>query len=167
VLGSLGICGGVHASAVEGEWATQGNAAHVRIERCSAAAEALCGVVTWLWEPIDAQGLPVRDKHNPDPRLRDRSIIGISLLEGFGPSVDGSPMQGRIYNPENGRTYAASLKLRRPDILEVKGCLLIVCDTQVWRRVESLCGSQGLTASTDTLLTPNLLLAARALSEMN
>jgi hypothetical protein len=30
---------------------------------------------------------------------------------------------------------------RSPDILEVKGCLLIVCDTQVWRRVESLCGT--------------------------
>ncbi len=80
-------------------------------------------------------------------------------------------MEGRIYNPENGRTYRASLKLRSPDLLEVKGCLLIVCDTQVWRRVESLCGTpalhHGLNASTDTLLTPNFLLAARALSEMN
>ena len=87
-------------------------------------------------------------------------------------------LEGRIYNPENGRTYRASLKLRSPDILEVKGCLLIVCDTQVWRRVESLCalrvrqchrqvGPHGLNASTETLLTPNFLLAPCALSEMN
>jgi hypothetical protein len=73
--------------------------------------------------------------------------------------------------PRTGARIRASLKLRRPDILEVKGCLLIVCDTQVWRRVESLCGapaaSHGLNASTDTLLTPNFLLAPRALSEMN
>jgi hypothetical protein len=56
-------------------------------------------------------------------------------------------------------------------ILEVQGCLLIVCDTQVWRRVESLCATPskayGLNASTETLLTPNFLLAPRALSEMN
>jgi hypothetical protein len=61
----LVICGTGHASEVSGEWATQGNAAHVRIERCARAPELLCGLVTWLWEPIDAEGEPVRDKHNP------------------------------------------------------------------------------------------------------
>jgi Delta7-sterol 5-desaturase len=120
-----------------GEWATQGNAAHVRIERCPTAPELLCGLVTWLWEPTDAEGEPIRDRHNPDPRLRAQTVIGLSLLEDF----RGDAMEGRIYNPENGRTYRASLKLRSPDILEVKGCVLIVCDTQVWRRVESLCGT--------------------------
>jgi uncharacterized protein (DUF2147 family) len=164
VLGSLVICETVRASELVGEWATQGNAAHVRIERCQTAPGLVCGVVTWLWEPIDAEGGPMRDKHNPDPGLRDRPILGLSLLQEFRRS-DAEAMEGRIYNPENGRTYRASLKLRRPDILEVKGCLLIVCDTQVWRRVESLCSGQavpqGLNASTDTLLTPNFLLVPR------
>jgi len=73
VLGTLVICVTGHASEVVGEWATQGNSAHVRIERCSATPELLCGLVTWLWEPIDAEGEPVRDKHNPDPRLRART----------------------------------------------------------------------------------------------
>jgi uncharacterized protein (DUF2147 family) len=171
VLGTFVICGTGHASAVVGEWATQGNAAHVRSERCSTAPESLCGLVTWLWEPIDAEGEPVRDKHNPDSRLRVRTVVGVSLLEDFRGGANGEALEGRIYNPENGRTYRATLKLRSPDILEVKGCLLIVCDTQVWRRVESLCGMPptpyGLNASTETLLTPNFLLAPRALSEMN
>jgi uncharacterized protein (DUF2147 family) len=65
----------------------------------------------------------------------------VSLLEDFRGGANGEALEGRIYNPENGRTYRAALKLRSPDILEVKGCLLIVCDTQVWRRVESLCGT--------------------------
>jgi|GEM_PF-991516 len=169
VLASLVICGTVHASEIAGEWATQGNAAHVQIEQCSTAPSSLCGLVTWLWEPIDAEGEPIRDKHNPDPRLRARTVIGLSLLEDFRFGENAEAMEGRIYNPENGRTYRASLKLRDPDILEVKGCLLIVCDTQIWRRVESLCGAppHGLNASTETLLTPNFLLAPRALSEMN
>ena len=140
VLGSFVICGTSHASELVGEWATQGNAAHVRVERCSTAPDLLCGFVTWLWEPIDAAGEPMRDKRNPDPRLRARPIVGISLLDDFRRGVSGETMEGRIYNPENGRTYRASLGLRSPNILEVKGCLLIVCDTQVWRRVESLCG---------------------------
>lgn len=139
VLASLVICGAGHASELAGDWATQGNAAHVRIERCSTAPDVLCGIVTWLWEPIDAAGEPMRDKHNPDPRLRARPIIGISLLDDFRRGVSGATMEGRIYNPENGRTYRASLSLRSPEILEVKGCLLIACDTQVWRRLESLC----------------------------
>lgn len=139
VLGSLVICEGAYASEIEGEWATQGNAAHVRIERCTAEPDLLCGLVTWLWEPIDAEGEPMRDKHNPDPRLRVRPIVGLSLLEDFRRPDEGEAMEGSIYNPENGRTYRASLRLRSADILEVKGCLLIVCDTQVWRRVESVC----------------------------
>ena len=81
VLGTLVICGTGHASEVVGQWATQGNAAHVRIERCSTAPKLLCGLVTWLWEPIDAEGEPVRDKHNPDPRLRARTVVGVPAPE--------------------------------------------------------------------------------------
>lgn len=68
VLGSLVICGAVHASELVGEWATQGNAAHVRIERCVAAPDLLCGFVTWLWEPIDAEGEPIH------PFMRSRWV---------------------------------------------------------------------------------------------
>jgi uncharacterized protein (DUF2147 family) len=139
VLGSLVICESSHASVLVGEWATQGNAAHVRVERCPTEPDLLCGIVTWLWEPIDAAGEPRRDKRNPDPRLRARPMIGISLLDDFRRGVGAERMEGRIYNPENGRTYRASLRLRSPEILEVKGRLLIACDTQVWRRLESVC----------------------------
>jgi uncharacterized protein (DUF2147 family) len=139
VLGSLIMCETVRASELVGEWATQGNAAHVRVDRCHTASDLVCGVVTWLWEPLDAEGGPMRDKHNPDPKLRARPILGLSLLEDFRRVINEEAMEGRIYNPENGRTYRASLRLRSADLLEVKGCLLIACDTQVWRRVESVC----------------------------
>jgi hypothetical protein len=46
VLASLVICGTGHASELAGEWATQGNAAHVQIEQCSTAPSLLCGLVT-------------------------------------------------------------------------------------------------------------------------
>lgn len=139
VLGNLLICTTGRADELSGEWATQGNAAHVRIERCASEQDLLCGVITWLWEPIDAKGEAIRDARNPDPNLRQQPVIGLSLLKDFRYAASGESMDGQIYNPENGRTYKASLRLRSPELLEVKGCLLFVCDTQIWRRPESLC----------------------------
>ena len=139
VLGTLVICYTGRANELSGEWATQGNAAHVRIERCASEQNLLCGVITWLWEPIDAKGEAIRDAKNPDPNLRKQPVIGLSLLKDFRYEPSRESMDGQIYNPENGRTYKASLRLRSLDILEVKGCLLFVCDTQIWRRAESLC----------------------------
>ena len=141
VLGTLFICNTGRASELFGEWATPGNSAHVRIERCASERDLLCGVITWLWEPLDAKGEAIRDAKNPDPRLRTQAVIGLSLLKQFRQTASEDLIEGQIYNPENGRNYNASLRLRSPDVLEVKGCLLFVCDTQVWRRVESLCGS--------------------------
>ena len=138
-LGSYAICHASDAPDVRGEWATQGHSAHVRIEPCDTAPPALCGTITWLWEAVDSDGQPVRDRRNPDPRLRERLLMGLPLLREFRPLASGEWSGGQIYNPENGRTYAASLRLRNPDLLEVKGCVLFVCDTQVWRRAESLC----------------------------
>jgi hypothetical protein len=59
-------------------------------------------------------------------------------------------------NPENGRTYRASLRLRSADLLEVKGCLLLVCDTQIWRRVESLCNASLTGHWADTAATASV-----------
>ena len=130
---------GGYASELLGEWATQGNAAHVRIERCESSTRTLCGVITWLWEPVDAKGEAIRDAMNPDPSLRARSLIGASLLKNFRSEANGELSEGQIYNPENGRTYRASMRMRGEDILEVKGCFLFVCETQVWRRADSVC----------------------------
>jgi uncharacterized protein (DUF2147 family) len=44
---------------------------------------------------------------------------------------------GHLYNPEDGRDYKGSLQLRSPSTLVVDGCVLFVCQTQVWRRADS------------------------------
>jgi uncharacterized protein (DUF2147 family) len=38
--------------------------------------------------------------------------VGLSLLQDFRTGPSGEANAGQIYNPENGRTYRASLKLR-------------------------------------------------------
>ena len=42
---------------------------------------------------------------------------------------------GRIYNPDNGKTYVGDLRLLDPTRLKVTGCLVRpLCGSQVWRR---------------------------------
>jgi len=122
-----------------GEWATQGYLARVRITPCASADGALCGTITWLWEPLDKNGAKVRDANNPVPALRTRALIGLDMLEGLRPASADLWANGKIYNPENGKTYSASMTLRSHDILEVQGCVLFVCSKQIWRRAESVC----------------------------
>jgi hypothetical protein len=75
VFGSFAICHAGEADDILGEWTTQGHAARVRIERCTLASEQVCGVVTWLWEPVDAKGAGSRCEESgsstaPSPRDR-------------------------------------------------------------------------------------------------
>lgn len=124
------------AADILGEWATQGYSARVLVRPCADAPDRVCGAITWLWEPTDAAGRPVTDSRHPDPARRDKPLVGLDMLHGFRPgATPGTWADGRIYNPEDGRTYGATLKLRTPELLEVQGCVLMFCARQVWRRL--------------------------------
>jgi uncharacterized protein (DUF2147 family) len=124
---------------LHGEWATQGYSARVRIAACTHAPALLCGDIVWLWEPFDAKGVPLRDVQNPKAELRQRPLIGLSLLKDFHRESNAKWTNGSIYDPESGRTYRATLIWRSHDELEVSGCFLFVCQSQRWRRAASLC----------------------------
>jgi len=121
------------AAGPDGVWATPNDQAHVRIQPC---ADRLCGEIVWLKEPLDEQGRPKRDRNNEDEAQRDRPILGLPMLGGFRAAEAGRWEDGRIYNPEDGRTYRAKLHLAEPGRLSVSGCVLIFCKAQEWRRVE-------------------------------
>lgn len=121
-------------ASAQGEWLTEGARARVRIDSCSGDPRTLCGVITWIENPTDANGQPQRDRGNPDPALRQRPIIGLPLLQGFKPDGNGRWSGGTIYDPEEGKTYRSKMVLKAPDRLEVSGCVLVFCRGQVWRR---------------------------------
>jgi uncharacterized protein (DUF2147 family) len=108
-------------SAVSGEWWTPGFNARVRIEPCG---DAVCGRIVWLWDDTPKG---IADK---------APLIGRTVIDRM-VAADGQRWQGgRLYNPEDGRDYKGSLHLQSPTRLVVDGCVLFVCQTQVWRRVE-------------------------------
>jgi uncharacterized protein (DUF2147 family) len=137
------LCGcfaaAAQANTVLGEWATQGYAARVQIGACEQAPERLCGKIVWLWESLDRQGRPTTDSRNPDAARRAAPLVGLQMLSDFSPTRPRTWSGGHIYNPEDGRTYSATLTLRGPDVLEVEGCVLIVCSRQVWRKLPASC----------------------------
>lgn len=118
------------AADITGIWATGSAGGRVEIYRCGAA---LCGKI------VDAQRLrgnpDLRDVRNSDPKLRQRRIKGLVVLNGFkgGPkSWEGGP----VYDPETGDGAArGQLKLLPNGKLELKGCVAIFCRTKIWSKI--------------------------------
>ena len=60
-----------------------------------------------------------KDAKNPDESLKNRDVLGIELLTGFSFN-DNSYTDGKIYDPESGKTYDCKMTLNNK-ILKVRG----------------------------------------------
>jgi glucan biosynthesis protein C len=119
-----------------GRWYAEGGAAQVELRACGTA---LCGDVVWLRSPFDEHGCPLRDRWNPDPALRARSIEGLEIVRGLVPLAGsaGEWVDGSIYDPTSGRTYRATLALDGEDRAFLRGYVGIplLGRTTTWVRV--------------------------------
>ncbi len=77
------------------------------------------------------------DSKNPDPKLRNKEIVGQTLLKDFVFDGDESWDDGTIYDPREGKTYDCILKLKNANTLEVRGYVGISLfgRTETWTRV--------------------------------
>jgi uncharacterized protein (DUF2147 family) len=116
-----------------GVWLTEAGDAKILVSKCSSG---ICGTVVWLKEPIDpATGKPQLDDKNKDPALTRRPIIGINIFNGMKP-VSEAKWSGRIYNADNGETYASDVTLAGSRKLEVRGCVMaILCGGETWTKL--------------------------------
>jgi uncharacterized protein (DUF2147 family) len=119
------------ADGPDGVWLTQAGDAKIRVSRCGAG---VCGVVVWLKEPIDpATGKRQVDDKNANPSLQKRPIIGLSLFSGMHPTGP-NQWSGRIYNADDGKTYASKVSVTGPNTLQVDGCVGSLCGGEQWTR---------------------------------
>jgi uncharacterized protein (DUF2147 family) len=120
------------ASGAAGTWAMQSGKVTVNVTECGSA---LCGRIVALKEPISKiDGKPKIDRENPNPALRARPLIGLSILVNM-KAAGGGKWQGAIYNPDDGRTYSGSVKLEGA-VMKVQGCVLnLFCKTNTFVRV--------------------------------
>lgn len=125
-----------------GTWATTGFGSKVQIYPCENGRNPveLCGSITWLWEELDEQGIARVDGNNPDKTLRGRALVGTQILSGFRQNEDGVWKGGKVYNPDDGRTYSGTIQDTPTGLLKLKGCALkFFCQTQQWRRTADVC----------------------------
>jgi uncharacterized protein (DUF2147 family) len=130
--------------ALLGMWLTEagdkGGRARVEISR---QGDGYSGRIVWLEEPDFAAGekragQPKVDLENPDAKLQERPILGLEILHGFTFSGDGEWGGGTIYDPANGKTYKARIRLETADTLDVRGYVGITLfgRTTTWKRVK-------------------------------
>jgi uncharacterized protein (DUF2147 family) len=116
-----------------GVWLTQAGDAKILVSECGSG---ICGTIIWLKVPVDpATGRPQEDDKNKDPALAHRPIIGINIFKGM-KSVMNRKWSGRIYNADNGNTYASDVTLAGPRKLEVRGCVMaVLCGGETWTKL--------------------------------
>lgn len=116
-------------TSIAGRWTVEDGAAIVTIAPCSAGAPGYCGRVTQFLVAEPNGGF--RDARNPDPKLRDRPVLGKAVFTGLVP--EGRSWKGRGYSVKDGRHFAATLSADAGK-LTLRGCVTIICRTVEWTR---------------------------------
>lgn len=135
VSGAVFIAAGGPALAQQdlGTWLNADRKGKIALRECG--DNTLCGKIVWLKDAKDEKGRPWNDQLNPDPDLRARPVVGISVLIGV-KKIAPNTWRGYIYDPEVGKIYYLKhLKLGQ-DKVEIKGCLKSgwPCRTKYWTR---------------------------------
>ena len=94
------------------------------------------GKLIWITNPKDVNGKPKLDKNNPNPALRSKPLLGLTMLKNF-KYDDGEWSGGQIYNPSDGKEYKAYIKLKDLNTLDLRGYVGISLfgKTDTWIRV--------------------------------
>lgn len=130
----------VKADDVLGKWYTDGKQSQIEIKK---EGEKFNGKIVWLKEPNQPAGdpepgQPKRDAKNPDPARQKDPIVGLALLKDFTWDGSGAWTNGKIYDPESGKTYSCTMKLKDEKTLDVRGYIGVPAfgRSTVWTRVD-------------------------------
>jgi uncharacterized protein (DUF2147 family) len=134
--------------AILGIWETEHtetNYSHVEVHK---EAGKYYGKIIWLKNPLypddDPSGMggrPRVDLNNSKKSLRTRPIMGLEVMRSFTfDDDDGKWIDGRIYDPDNGKEYRCQMALRDANTLDVYGYVKIafikVGRHTTWTRVK-------------------------------
>ena len=135
------VLGAAHMASAQtmsplGVWTNAEKKATFEIYKCG---DKLCGKIVSLTIPNDpATGKPKTDSQNPDLKLRSRPRLGLVFMQGFKYDSDNKWDDGKIYDPETGKTYSCYMKMESQSTMEVKGYIgfSLIGKSQTWTRVK-------------------------------
>ena len=122
------------AESVEGKWLTANGEGWIRIELTETGPE---GIIAGSPGDPYSNNSPRKDDKNPDPALRDRPLHGLRIMRGFEVDGPGKWKNGRIYDPNSGKTYRCKLTLVDANTVKLRGYLGVSLfgRNEVWTRV--------------------------------
>lgn len=141
LLVSAGAVCAAEGDTILGYWITEGGDSCVEIikqeERYFANIVALR---LPNYEPGEVDGMdgkPRVDLNNPDESLRSQPLLGLELMKNF--TFTGEEWTGgRIYDPDNGKTYKCKMSVKEDGVLNVRGFIgvSLLGRTTQWIRPE-------------------------------
>jgi uncharacterized protein (DUF2147 family) len=110
-----------------GVWRNPKNSVHVEIKPCGGGHA--CGIVVWANDDAKADA-----KKGGTPNL-----VGLQLLRDFALQKNGS-WKGKVFVPDLNLTLGGTADFPDATTMKAKGCLLLFCKSQTWRRVDVVAG---------------------------
>jgi len=109
---TISLANNSNADVILGEWLSQEKDGKISIYK---QGDKFYGKISWGKTPGK------KDVNNPDPKLKNRDIVGLVILQDF--KFTGSTWEdGKIYDPKSGKTYDCIIKSKENNkILEIRG----------------------------------------------
>jgi uncharacterized protein (DUF2147 family) len=115
---ALAVTDAPPANGPTGTWFTAEGDSKIKIEPCG---QTFCATIVWV-KPPEPGAAP-----GPD-------YVGTQLSRDLKRNPTGE-LAGTMLNPENGKTYNVTAKMKNANALEIGGCVLaILCGSETWAR---------------------------------
>jgi len=119
------------ADGITGTWLIEAQDAKIEIYK---SGTKYFGKMIWLTPDKDDLGKPLTDSENPDPAKRKQPLLGLIIIHDmvFGKEE----WNGKIYDPESGKTYQAQIEMPNAETLKLRGYIgsPIFGRTETWKR---------------------------------
>ena len=107
------------ADKIVGVWWNEEKTTKIEVEKKDGK---YIGTIVYMIPEKYENGEPPKDDENPDPALRNRSIVGLQILNGFVYNSGKEEWKdGNIYDPKSGKTYDCYGWLESDNLLKLKG----------------------------------------------
>ena len=125
-----------------GMWLNQKQDAKIDIFKCG---NDYCGKIVWLKEPVypagsalGTPGTPKLDHYNPDVARKKTPLMDMQMMQGLQFSGDKQWKNGKIYDPDSGKTYSSKATLVSTTELDLRGFIgfSMLGRTEKWTRAK-------------------------------
>lgn len=95
------------------------------------------GQIIWLLNPNNEDGSRKYDVKNPNPELRKVPSDQVVIIYGLKYNAEDNCWEGgKVYKPNNGKTYRCEVSFKDAKTLRVKGSLGPISLSRYWNKVE-------------------------------